>query len=91
MVFEDHRGGPGGRGYLSEWQELIWGMSKDERRQYAAAAGTSLNYLEGYLSSARKVPGRNLLQRLQDADERVTREMLLDHFYPGDQTTWKSN
>ena len=63
--------------------EYFLGLDEAQRTAYAERAGTTTEYIRAQLVRAKKVPRRDLFDALIQASEgRVTREELLDHFYP---------
>lgn len=63
--------------------EFIKNLSETELEDYASRCHTTAGYLLAHLKHARKIPGRDLLNALwQESGGRVTRQMILDHFYP---------
>ncbi len=57
-------------------------LDRSEREAYAVRAGTTVGYLENHLVYARKMPRRDLIERLANATEgAVSLDEIIEHFF----------
>lgn len=57
-------------------------LPRAEREAYAKRAGTTVNYLENHLIPARKMPRRDLMERLAAASNgEVSLDDVIQHFF----------
>jgi hypothetical protein len=71
-----------------QFRDYFFSLTPPEREQYAARAGTSVDYIRMHLISSppRKIPRRKLLDALIEATEgKVSRKEMLRHIYPPEQ------
>ena len=67
------------------FKEFWQGLSLDEKKQLAADAGTTVNYIRTHLVYANRVPSRNYMNDLYKAcvkiNPSISKEQLLSFFY----------
>lgn len=67
------------------WERYYRQLNKQQRAEYAARAGTSCLYIEIHLMRRKKVPRRDLMERLAEATQGVCSVTdVVAHFYAED-------